>query len=89
MKLNDKIAIEAVNNADKRLKEIPSLDYAIAAIADYDNGLTTGFNDGASFAIDEMIRRTKSWFVWYRENFPDMDLDDCIEFYECIIKYWD
>lgn len=44
-----KIAIAAVENADKRLKEVDKLDFAIAAIADYDNGLTTGFKDGAEW----------------------------------------
>lgn len=44
-----KIAIAAVENADKRLKEVDKLNFAIAAIADYDNGLTTGFKDGAEW----------------------------------------
>ena len=47
--MREKIAIAAVENADKRLKEVDKLDFAIAAIADYDNGLTTGFKDGAEW----------------------------------------
>lgn len=45
------IVYNAVENADKRLKEIDRLDFAVAAIADYDNGLTQGFKDGAEWAI--------------------------------------
>lgn len=45
----------AVDNADKRLKEIHNLDFAIAAIADYDNGLTQGFKDGAIWMHDELM----------------------------------
>ncbi len=37
----------AVVNADNRLKHLEDLDFAVAAIADFDNGLTIGFMDGA------------------------------------------
>ena len=52
--MREKIAIAAVENADKRLKEVDKLDFAIAAIADYDNGLTTGFKDGAEW-MNELL----------------------------------
>lgn len=56
----------AVDNADKRLKEIPDLDFAIAAIADYDNGLTQGFKDGAIWMRDELMRKIYDlYFIFY------------------------
>ena len=43
----------AVENAEKRLKEIDKLDFAISAWADYDNGLTQGFKDGAKTMLEK------------------------------------
>lgn len=51
MTREEEIVYNAVENAGKRLKEIDRLDFAVAAIADYDNGLTQGFQDGAEWAI--------------------------------------
>lgn len=53
----------AVENADKRLKEVDQLDFAVAAIADYDNGLTTGFKDGVEWADKTMINAACEWLL--------------------------
>ena len=55
--------IAAVENADKRLKEVDRLDFAVAAIADYDNGLTTGFKDGVEWADKTMINAACEWLL--------------------------
>lgn len=47
----------AVENAEKRLKEIDKLDFAVSAWADYDNGLTQGFKDGA----EAMLEKACEW----------------------------
>lgn len=44
----------AVENAEKRLKEIDKLDFAVSAWADYDNGLTQGFKDGAEAMLEKV-----------------------------------
>lgn len=54
----------AVENAEKRLKEIDKLDFAVSAWADYDNGLTQGFKDGA----ETMLEKACDWLV---ENAED------------------
>lgn len=59
----------AIDNADKRLKEIPNLDFGIAAIADYDNGLTTGFKDGAHWVKGIIIDAACELFERYVDNF--------------------
>lgn len=41
------IQTASVENADRRLTE--PHDFAVNAIADYENGLTTGFKDGAEW----------------------------------------
>lgn len=41
------IQTASVENADRRLAE--PRDFAVNAIADYENGLTTGFKDGAEW----------------------------------------
>lgn len=50
MTREEQIRISSVDNADRRIKEIPNLYFAINAIADYDNGLTQGFTDGVNWA---------------------------------------
>lgn len=55
--------IAAVENACKRLKEVDRLDFAVAAIADYDNGLTTGFKDGVEWADKTMINAACEWLL--------------------------
>lgn len=52
MKRGEAIRFFAVENADKRLKEIDKLDFAINAEADYDAGLIQGFQDGVKWADD-------------------------------------
>lgn len=56
----------AVENAEKRLKEIDKLDFAISAWADYDNGLTQGFKDGA----EAILEKTCEWLL---RNASDYD----------------
>lgn len=57
----EEVKIAAVENADRRLAEIPKLDYAISAKADYDNGLTTGFVDGAEWGYNKAIADVCGW----------------------------
>lgn len=62
----------AVENADKRLKEIDKLDFAISAWADYDNGLTQGFKDGA----EAMLEKACQWLRQYASDYAFSILDD-------------
>ena len=55
--------IAAVENADKRLKNTDKLGFAIAARADYDNGLTIGFKDGVEWADKTMINAACEWLL--------------------------
>ncbi len=57
----EEVKIAAVENAGRRLAEIPKLDYAISAKADYDNGLTTGFVDGAEWGYNKAIAEVCEW----------------------------
>lgn len=57
----EEVKIAAVENAERRLAEIPKLDYAISAKADYDNGLTTGFVDGAEWGYNKAIAEVGEW----------------------------
>ena len=61
MTREEAIKTQAVDNADKRLKEIDKLDFAIVAIADYDNGLMQGFEDGAKWADKTTIDKICEW----------------------------
>lgn len=51
----------AVENADNRLRHLEDLDFAVAAIADFDNGLTIGFMDGAEWAQMFIINKAHRW----------------------------
>lgn len=51
----------AVVNADNRLKHLEDLDFAVAAIADFDNGLTIGFMDGAEWAQMFIVNKARRW----------------------------
>ena len=67
----------AVENAEKRLKEIDKLDFAISAWADYDNGLTQGFKDGA----EAMLEKACDWLVMNASDYAisiTEDDDDCV-----------
>lgn len=65
----------AVENAEKRLKEIDKLDFAISAWADYDNGLTQGFKDGAEWAQEIITDKAVNWLKdnWREYVFQDAD----------------
>jgi hypothetical protein len=66
----------AVENAEKRLKQIDKLDFAISAWADYDNGLTQGFKDGA----EAMLEKACQWLHQYASDYAFSiwdDADDC------------
>lgn len=57
----EEVKIAAVENAERRLAEISKLEYAISAKADYDNGLTTGFVDGAEWGYNKAIAEVCGW----------------------------
>jgi hypothetical protein len=59
----EEVKVAAVENADRRLAEITKLDYAISAKADYDNGLTTGFVDGAEWGYNKAIAEVCEWLT--------------------------
>ena len=65
----------AVENADKRLKEIDKLDFAISAWADYDNGLTQGFKDGAKAMLEKAC---DWWSEWFDTHNP-YNMGNCID----------
>ena len=78
MTREEEIQIVSVENADKRLTEIANLNFAISAKADYYNGLTQGFKDGANWAdnnprmfkgqTDKMEEREIAFMDWWLEN---------------------
>lgn len=47
------IQTASIENADKRLAE--PQDFVVNAIADYENGLTTGFKDGAEWMLQKAM----------------------------------
>ena len=59
--LEMEMQIASVENADKRLTEIPNLNFAISAKADYYNGLIQGFKDGAKWADKTMVEKACEW----------------------------
>lgn len=48
------IGVAAVENAERRLNE--PRDFVVNAIADYDNGLTTGFKDGVEWLLQQVYK---------------------------------
>lgn len=68
------VEIASVENADKRLTEIPNLSFAISAKADYYNGLVTGFKDGYKQGDVEGFKQgylvaIRKACKWLEENF--------------------
>jgi hypothetical protein len=67
------IQTASIENADKRLEE--PRDFAVNAIADYDNGLTTGFKDGAERMLqslqDYRLRDERIKEEWLRNVLKD------------------
>ncbi len=66
------ITIAAVEHADKQLQKVDEFDFAVAAIADYDNGFTDGFKQGAKWA-DAHPQSSKEEFIekaaeWIKDN---------------------
>lgn len=57
----EQIKMASVENADKVLAERDNLDFAINALADFDNGLTMGFTAGARWADKTMIDKACEW----------------------------
>ena len=59
----------AVENADRRLTE--PRDFVVNAIADYENGLTTGFKDGVEWLLEQAskthpahgLRKIPDWIL--------------------------
>lgn len=58
------VNVAAVENADRRLAE--PRDFVVNAIADYENGLTTGFKDGAEW----MCKKALSAFFYFFKGNP-------------------
>lgn len=54
------IQTASIENADKRLAE--PRDFVVNAIADYDNGLTTGFKDGAEWMLQKAMAASFDYF---------------------------
>lgn len=71
------ITIAAVEHADKQLQKVDEFDFAVAAIADYDNGFTDGFKQGAKWA-DVHPQSSKEEFIekacWWLKNTIDDDV---------------
>ena len=72
MTRKEHIAIAAVEHADKKLQRVDEFDFAVAAIADYDNGFTDGFKQGQKWA-DANPQFSKEEFIekaaeWIRDN---------------------
>lgn len=66
------ITIAAVEHTDKQLQRVDEFDFAVAAIADYDNGFTDGFKQGAQWA-DAHPQFSREEFIdkaaeWIRDN---------------------
>lgn len=63
------IGTAAVENADRRLAELR--DFAVNAIEDYENGLTTGFKDGVEWLFQQAskthsthgLRKIPDWIL--------------------------
>lgn len=57
----EKIKVLAIENADKRIKEINKNE--LSAIADYDRGLREGFIDGYEIAVNNIIKHLVDGYV--------------------------
>lgn len=83
--------IAAVENAEKRLKEVGRLDFAVAAIADYDNGLTQGFRDGAEWMYLKLLNGASGWIRYNAEYYindytGDIDAEQMVEDFRKAMK---
>lgn len=75
------IGTAAVENADKRLNE--PRDFVVNAIADYDNGLTTGFKDGVEWLLQQVskahpahgLRKIHDWILVKELSLKVQDLE--------------
>lgn len=72
MTRKEEIGVAAVEHADKQLQRVDEFDFAVAAIADYDNGFTDGFKQGAQWA-DAHPQFSREEFIekackWLKEN---------------------
>lgn len=75
MTRKEEIGVAAVEHADKQLQRVDEFDFAVAAIADYDNGFTDGFKQGAQWA-DAHPQSSKEEFIekackWLKENLSE------------------
>lgn len=68
MEVYKSVNVAAVENADKRLAE--PRDFVVNAISDYENGLTTGFKDGAQFVYGDLLKWNNP-----EDNMPDDDVE--------------
>ena len=79
------IGTAAVENADKRLNE--PRDFVVNAIADYDNGLTTGFKDGVEWLLEQLskarpahgLRKIPDWILVKELSLKVQDLERELE----------
>lgn len=75
----------AVENADRRLAE--PRDFVVNAIADYDNGLTTGFKDGVEWLLQQAskahpahgLRKIPDWILVKELSLKVQDLERELE----------
>ncbi|MBQ2015674.1 MAG: hypothetical protein II207_01580 [Clostridia bacterium] len=68
----EKIKLLAVENADKRIKEVDK--NSLSAIADYDRGLIEGFIDGYEIAINNIIKCFVDDYVKIKKELSKEDI---------------
>lgn len=57
----EEIQAKAVDNADKRIKEVDK--NSLSAIADYDRGLIEGYEDGYDQAVNDVLKTIVSGYI--------------------------
>ena len=57
----EEIHAKAVDNADKKLKDVNK--NTLSAIADYDRGLIEGYEDGYHQAVNDVLRAIVSGYI--------------------------
>ena len=84
MTREEQIQLASVENADKVLAKRDSLDFAINALADFDNGLTMGFTAGANWADETMIDKACEWL---RRNYTNYMINDLSKYVEDVCSF--
>lgn len=57
----EELNAKAVDNADKRIKEVDK--NSLSAIADYDRGLIEGYKDGYHQAVNDVLKAIVSGYI--------------------------